>query len=76
MRDTLKALAEQQGVAMHTVVEEAVAAYRDRLRLQSLNEALTRLAPEEQQRLQQEYGFWERAMVQDGLSPEDIESGL
>lgn len=37
LRDTLKALADQQGVAMQTVVEEAVRTYQDVLRLKALN---------------------------------------
>lgn len=73
LRDTLKILADQQGVAMQVVVEEAILAYQERLRLKALNQALLRLTPQEQGELQQEYGFWEEASSQDGLGPEDVE---
>ena len=59
LRDTLKALADQQGVAMQTVVEEAVRNDQDVLRLRTLNESLARLSQRQSEELQQEYGYWE-----------------
>ena len=72
LRDTLKALADQQGVAMQTVVEEAVRTYQDVLRLKALNESLARLSPQEHQDLKQELDYWEGATLKDGFGPEDV----